>query len=103
MEKVIIEIVLSGSGIIAPEQLPHLLAKVGETVPPGGSEVVIVSGRLPVWAFAALTHFYHPRPAVATFEPRLAKGVVVATHTATLKVGDLIDLSDAKKLTITFP
>lgn len=77
--------------LITPEELPELLEKVNEAVPGGGSEPVILSGRLPVWAFCALAHHFHPRPWVATYEPRLLKGVVVASHAVGVAVGDIVD------------
>ena len=57
---------------------------------------------MPVWAFAALTHHFHPRPFVATFDPRLTGGVVVASHTEDLNVGDVIDIADAERIDFTF-
>lgn len=43
---------------------------------------VILSGRGPIWLFAALTHEYHATPWVACFDPRLGGGVVVQRHHA---------------------
>lgn len=44
-----------------------------------GSKGVVISGRGPVWLFAALVHHYHPSAWVATFDPRLG-AVVVESH-----------------------
>ena len=41
---------------------------------------VVLSGRGPVWLYAALTHEYHPTRFVATHDPRLGGGVVVERH-----------------------
>jgi len=77
---------------------------VGQVVPGGGTEPVILSGRLPVWAFAALAHLFHPRPWVATFEPRLRKGVVVASHAPGVSVGDLVEIDEpVDRVVIRFP
>jgi CRISPR-associated protein Csx3 len=95
----IIEIIIGGNGIIQPQQLPQLLSKLP---PAGGPEPVIISGRLPVWAYGAIVHYFHPRPFVATFEPRLVKAVVVASHVSDVNVGDIIDM-EGEKITVTFP
>ncbi|MEM1523142.1 MAG: CRISPR-associated ring nuclease Crn3/Csx3 [Thermofilaceae archaeon] len=104
MRKVLLEITLTAD-VLTPQQLPQLLRRVSEALPVHlyGSAAVIISGRLPVWAFGALVHLLHPFAAVATFDPRLRGGVVVASHVLDVKVGDVIDVSDAEKVAITFP
>jgi CRISPR-associated protein Csx3 len=99
----VVEVVLTGSGVISPDQLSQLLVRVAEKVPAGGAEPVVLSGRLPVWVYAALAHYFHPRPWLATFEPRLGKGVVVATHVADIHVGDVVGLEGHGKVVVTFP
>ena len=96
---------LTGDGLLAPSDLPSLIEAVQQSVPDGGTEPIILSGRLPVWAYAALAHFFHPRPWVATFEPRLQKAVVVASHTPGVRVGDTVDVSpeDPDSVRIAFP
>jgi CRISPR-associated protein Csx3 len=89
----LVEVIIGGNGIISPNQLPEILKKLPEA---GGTEGVIISGRLPVWAYAAICHHFHPRPWVATFEPRLGKGVVVQSHVEGLGVGDLVDIPSEK-------
>ena len=93
-KKLFINIILT-KGVITPEEVSELIKKL--PVEAGGTEGVILSGRMPVWAFAALAHHFHPRPFVATFDPRLFGGVVVASHTEGLNVGDVIDITDADK------
>lgn len=51
---------------------------------------VILSGRGPVWLFGNLIHHYHPTAWVATFDPRIGGGVVVASHTRGVKVGEIV-------------
>lgn len=51
---------------------------------------VIISGRGPVWLYSFLTHQYHYVLWVATFDPRVGGGVVVATHTKKVQVGDVV-------------
>lgn len=97
MKKVLLEVELEGN--IRPEQVRDILKEIDRTLPASkhGDSVVIVSGRLPVWAFGAIVHHLHPFLAVATFDPRLQRGVVVASHTPELKVGDLVSTEHAEK------
>lgn len=90
---IVVEVVLL-SGVITPDQLPELVQAVEERVPAGGTEGVILSGRLPVWAFAALAHLFHPRPWVSTFDPRLGGGVVVESHVPEVHVGQVVPLPE---------
>ena len=60
---------------------------------------MVISGRGPVWLFAALAHEYHPRPFVATFDPRLG-GVVVESHTPNHKVGEVVAVDKAEKVEV---
>jgi CRISPR-associated Csx3 family protein len=99
---VIIDVILS-RGLIEPRELPALLRAVEAHVPAGGTEGVVLSGRLPVWAFAALVHFFHPRPWVATFDPRLEGGVVVMSHDPSgPAVGDVVPTDGATTVTVEF-
>jgi len=90
---------------IEPKELADILARVAKDTPADqlGPAIVVLSGRLPVWLFAALTHYYHPVTAVATFDPRYNAGIVVASHKAEYKVGDLVSVEDARKIVITYP
>lgn len=51
---------------------------------------VILSGRGPVWLYGCLLHHYHPTAWVATFDPRIGGGVVVASHTKDIQTGEVI-------------
>ena len=89
--------------VLAPAQLPELLRAVEDAVPAAGTEPVVLSGRLPVWVFAALAHTYHPRPWVATFDPRLGGAVVVQSHMPGAPyVGDVVRVENAQKAVISF-
>jgi CRISPR-associated Csx3 family protein len=89
--------------VLAPAQLPELLRAAEGAVPAAGTEPVVLSGRLPVWAFAALTHHYHPRPWVGTFDPRLGGSVVVETHVAGgPSLGDVVSVEGATKALVAF-
>ena len=56
------------------------------------SNVVVISGRGPIWLYGFLIHFYHPTSALAIFDPRLGGAVVVESHNNKFKVGDFIKL-----------
>lgn len=54
---------------------------------------VVISGRAPVWLFGFLTHHFHVCQWVATFDPRLAGGVVVSRHHADApQVGEVVSI-----------
>ena len=86
MEKVIYDIGVS-SPVAPAEALPPLPA-----IPPGA--VVIVTGRAPIWRYGVAFHKLHGSPAgaVATFDPRLGGGVVVASHVPGIIEGEIIPL-----------
>jgi len=99
---IVLELALS-RGLIEPREIPDLLRAVESRVPAGGTEPVVVSGRLPVWAFAALAHLFHPRPWVGTFDPRLGGGVVVMSHDPSgPSVGDVVSTEGATVVTVEF-
>jgi len=58
------------------------------------SNVVILSGRGPIWLYGYLIHFYHPTRAIAVFDPRLMGAVVVESHFKEFKAGDLIKMEE---------
>jgi len=74
------------SGVIDPSELEEAVAKAP---PLPGNKGVVISGRGPIWLFAALCHKYHPSQWVATYDPRLG-AVVVETHTKKRRVGEVI-------------
>ena len=100
MRKVVLEVNLKNA--ISPEELMALLERAEAALPAGGPEGVILSGRLPIWVFGGLVHMYHPRPWVATYDPRLQGGVVVQSHVKFPRVGDVIPLENGEKITVEF-
>jgi len=80
--------------LITPSDLPKILEDVQKKV---GTKFfgkgVIISGRMPVWLFCALTHLFHPAKFVSTFDPRIQGAVIVASHDPERKLGDVIPLS----------
>ena len=94
MEKVVknferVEIPLPADGVFKVENLPKLPDEIPSDV---GTKGVVLSGRAPIWVYAFLTHYYHPRPWVATYDPRLGGAVVVVSHTSEVKVGEIIKM-----------
>ena len=56
------------------------------------SKGIILSGRAPIWFYGFLIHFYHPTKFIAVYEPRIDKAIIVETHSAGYKVGDVIKI-----------
>ncbi|MCM8808546.1 MAG: CRISPR-associated ring nuclease Crn3/Csx3 [Candidatus Omnitrophica bacterium] len=72
---------------------PEDLTKIKPPDPLKGgfsSNVIILSGRGPIWLYGYLIHFYHPTKAISIFDPRLDGAVIVESHSKEFKVGDLI-------------
>jgi CRISPR-associated protein Csx3 len=74
----VISVVLEDGETMEPGQIPALCSEAYEGVPLHMG--VVLSGRLPVWAYAALVHEFHPAAWVATYDPRLPGAVVVQRH-----------------------
>ena len=97
----VIEITLT-RGLIEPGELSALLGAVGDRVPAGGTEG-LVSGQLPVWAFAALAHLFHPRPWVGRSTRGWGGAVVVMSHDPNgPSVGDVVPTEGATVVTVEF-
>lgn len=104
MRKTVVEITITrNGGIVNPEELAELLERVeGVIENEDYTGVVIISGRLPVWCYAALVHLLHPAKAIATYDPRLGGSVIVATHTSEFQIGQVVVIEDANKKVIEF-
>ncbi len=100
MDVKMLEITLSGP--ITPDNLTEIVTRATEALPAAGTEGVVISGRMPVWVYGALVHTFHPRPWVATFDPRLGGAVVVATHTPQVGVGQVVSLEGVEKIAVEF-
>lgn len=62
-----------------------------------GTKGVVISGRGPVWLYAALAHHYHVSAWVATFDPRLGGAVVTSRHSPSAPaVGTVVTLPKAE-------
>lgn len=75
-------------GVTSPEEAAQAVKTIEGRLP--GEKPLLVNGRGPVWLYGMLCHAGHPRPAVATYDPRLAGYVVVATHKEGLELGQVI-------------
>ena len=77
MKTLLIEITIS-SGVMAPEELRRLGSQVAQALGEETGQTIIISGRMPVWAFGHLVALAaHTGRRVATFDPRLGAGVIV--------------------------
>ncbi len=63
-------------------------------LPPGIDTTcgVVINGRAPVWLFSYLTRELHPTAWIACNDPRKMSAVVTATHTRSVKIGQVIQL-----------
>jgi len=87
-ELIIVEFDIPG-GVLDVARLPEAVSGAPRVE---GDCVVCVSGRGPIWLYGALLHLYHYARALAVFEPRLKKCIVVATHYPKYRVGDLLSV-----------
>lgn len=76
-------------GVLDVSELPEAVNAAPELPATNG---ICISGRGPVWLYAALAHKYHHTQYVATFEPRLNACIVIMSHVKHRKVGDVIPL-----------
>ena len=75
--------------VLTPADIKVALHKLPEV---DFAKGVVISGRCPIWFYAALTHAFHPAAWVATYDPRLKGGVVVMSHTPQRSVGDVVEI-----------
>lgn len=70
--------------VLAPEDLKEINLKLPD------ESGVVLSGRGPVWLYAALVHHYHPVQWIATRDLRLGGAVVVSSHVKSPSSGDVV-------------
>lgn len=75
--------------VIYPPELSRLELPNGIDTTQG----VVINGRAPIWLYGYLIHELHPTAWVACNDPRLG-AVVVATHSKTVKIGQVIPLEE---------
>lgn len=89
----ILEIILSGNGLIEPKEISHITLPKEIDYTKG----VIISGKAPVWLFTCLTHLLHIAKWVATFDPRLGAVVVQSHDINSPQTGDIIPPEEITK------
>ena len=82
----VVEFMIEG-GILKPHELRSLSPPVVDR-----SKPIVLSGRGPQWLYSYLVHHYHPCKVLATYEPRLGKGIIIEAASGGL-IGMAIDLS----------
>ena len=73
--------------------LPKILQNIN---PPkvNSTKGIILSGRGPIWLYSYLTHYYHPKKFIATYDPRLGGAVIVESHNPDYKSGEIIKVDN---------
>jgi CRISPR-associated protein Csx3 len=56
-------------------------------------KAVVISGRGPIWLYGFIIHHFHPCMAVAVFDPRLGKAVIVESHSKKYTIGETININ----------
>jgi len=92
-EYIIIE--LSFENPVEPKDILEIIKEIKNIV---GNKYygkgIIISGRMPIWLYCAITHEFHPAKFVATFDPRLQGAVIVESHDKNYKIGEIIKEGD---------
>ena len=73
---------LRASGLLEPAKLPAYYAAIDAVTTPeqDAGRVVVLSGRMPLWLAAGVTHHLHPYAGVGIYDPRLEAAVLVSRH-----------------------
>jgi len=100
-DKLKIEVILRKERL-ETEELDSMVRHISELLKNYQPKILIISGRLPVWAFGSLIYaFKDDFETLAIYEPRLRKGVIVGSKNG--NIGETVDTSDAQNLEIYFP
>lgn len=94
--------IIKNNGIIGIDDIPDFIELIKNYTNVAIGNVVILSGRMPIWLYGILIHYFHPTKALAVFEPRMNCGIVIASHDKNYKIGDLIYTNDCEKIDINF-
>jgi len=79
------------SGVITPDKLEVVLRDFRK-LKLAMSKGLVISGRGPIWLYAALIHEAHPFKWIATYDPRLDGAVIVASHDPNRKIGEIVKI-----------
>ena len=78
---------------IAPEEVKLIKEAIAKAKKYISNELVIISGRGPIWMYCVLVHMFHGISAnVAVLDPKQEGAVVVMSHDPYLKEGTVIKL-----------
>ncbi len=84
------------------EELDCMVRCISDSLKNLQPEVLIISGRLPTWAFGGLIYALRDRfETLAIYDPRFNEGVIVGSKRG--DIGKTVDVRDAQKLEIYFP
>jgi len=83
-------------GVIEPSDLQKIAVPRGEIDP---SRPVVISGRGPSWLYGYLVHELHYARILATFEPRVNKGIVAEAPSKEL-IGKAVDASGVSDVSL---
>ena len=75
-----------------PEPItPVIAVQLVDKAPDVSGDILVLSGRGPIWFYAMLIHKYvHVVKAIAIYDSKLGGAIVVATHTPDIKEGEII-------------
>jgi len=77
-------------GVCTPAEFAEASKTALRDFVPSPGHGIVLDGRGPVWGYSMLVHDFHPTSWLAVRDPRLGL-VVVATHTAGVEAGDIVD------------
>jgi len=84
----LVHVEIVGDRFVEPAKLRELKLPEVDTTKP-----VVLEGPAPIWLYSHMAlRYMHKTPFLAIYDPRLGAGVVVASHTETVKVGSLVKL-----------
>ena len=86
-EATLVEMTIEGDGVLDFSDLPEIVQDFPEVDPAKG---VILSGRLPIPAYCAISHHLHPTAWVAVMAPAAGGAVVVQSHKKGYAVGQIV-------------
>jgi CRISPR-associated protein Csx3 len=86
--------------ILTPDRVINPADLIGLELPSGvdTSGGVLISGRAPIWVYAYFVNELHPTKWVACYDPRISGGVVVATHSNQVTIGQIITESQSSEV-----
>lgn len=81
-------------GVCTPQEFATAVSAALKEFLPRPGYGVLIDGRGPIWGYGMLVHNLHPSAWLAVHDPRLGF-VVVASHTAGIEIGTIVDFRNA--------